>query len=54
MAAEQRQSAFPTVPLKYSRELPQSPDMFAALNSITDVPDNHACPHVAPRKSTIS
>ena len=53
MAAEQRQNAFPTVPLKYSRKLPQSPDSFAALNSIT-VPDIHPCLHIAPIKNTSS
>ncbi len=53
MAAEQRQNAFPTVPLKYSRKLPQSPDSFAALNSIT-VPDIHPCLHIAPRKNASS
>jgi hypothetical protein len=53
MAAEQRQNAFPTVPLKYRRKLPQSPDSFAALNSIT-VPDNHQCLHIAPRKNASS
>jgi hypothetical protein len=53
MAAEQRQNSFPTVPLKYSRKLPQSPDSFAALNSIT-VPDIHPCLHIAPRKNASS
>ena len=50
MAAEQRQNAFPTVPLRYSRKLPNSPDSLAALNSIT-VPDIHPCLHISPRKN---
>jgi hypothetical protein len=53
MASEQRQNAFPTVPLKYSRKLPQSPDSLAALNSIT-VPDIHPCLHIATIKNTSS
>jgi hypothetical protein len=50
MAAEMRQNAFPTVPLKYSRKLPQAFDGLVSLNTIT-IPDIHPCLHLAPRKN---